>query len=144
MANSYIRWFKDLRLDDVPLVGGKKRLAREMYSELTALDIKVPNGFAVTAEAFRDALTAAEVWDELHDLLDGFDKRDVGRLQQCGARARDLVYAAGLPEAAVADISQAYRELRHEYGDDLSVAVRSSRRRRICRAPASLVSTIPS
>ncbi|MGI9418218.1 MAG: phosphoenolpyruvate synthase [Geminicoccaceae bacterium] len=126
MADSYIRWFKELRLDDVPLVGGKNASLGEMYSELTALDIKVPNGFAVTAEAFRDALTAAEVWDELHDLLDGFDKRDVGRLQQCGARARDLVYAAGLPEAAVADISQAYRELRHEYGDDLSVAVRSS------------------
>ncbi|MGI9492546.1 MAG: PEP/pyruvate-binding domain-containing protein, partial [Geminicoccaceae bacterium] len=126
MVDSYVRWFKDLRLGDVPLVGGKNASLGEMYSELTALDIKVPNGFAITSDAFRDALTAADVWDELHDLLDGLDKRDVGRLQRCGSRARDLVYAAGLPEAAAADILKAYRDLREEYGEDLSVAVRSS------------------
>ncbi len=126
MTESYIRWFEDLRLDDVLLVGGKNASLGEMYSDLTALGIKVPNGFAVKADAFRDALTAAGVWDELHQLLDGLDKRDVARLQQCGARARDLVYAAGLPEPAVDDISTAYRKLREQYGEDLSVAVRSS------------------
>ncbi|MGI9499594.1 MAG: phosphoenolpyruvate synthase [Geminicoccaceae bacterium] len=126
MTGSYIRWFKDLRLDDVPLVGGKNASLGEMYSELTALDIKVPNGFAITADAFRDALAAADVWGELHDLLDGLDKRDVGQLQRAGARARELVYAAGLPEVAIADVLEAYRQLQGEYGEDLGVAVRSS------------------
>ena len=85
MAGSYIRWFNDLRLDDVPLVGGKSASLGEMYNELTALDIKVPNGFAITADAFREALTAADVWDELHGLLDDLDKRDVNRLERAHA-----------------------------------------------------------
>ena len=126
MADRYIRWFENLRLDHVPLVGGKNASLGEMYNELTALDIKVPNGFAVTADAFRDALSTAHAWDGLHSLLDDLDKRDVSRLQRAGARARELVYAAGLPEAATAEILEAYRQLQSEYGDDLSVAVRSS------------------
>ena len=61
MSESYIRSFKDRRLDDVPLVGGENASRGEMCRELTALEFKVPNGFAVTADAFRDALTAAGV-----------------------------------------------------------------------------------
>ncbi len=126
MVDSYVRWFKDLRLDDVPLVGGKNASLGEMYRELLGLGLNVPNGFAITAGAFRDALTEAGAWDELHDLLDDLDKSDVRKLQAAGARARELVYKAGLPEAAVTEILQAYQQLQNQYGDELSVAVRSS------------------
>jgi pyruvate,water dikinase len=126
MPGRYVRWFEELSLDDVPLVGGKNASLGEMYRELTAAGVLVPNGFALTAAAFRDALTAAGAWDELHALLDGLDKRDLPALERCGARARDLVYAAGLPEAAIAEIKTAYARLQAEYGPDLSVAVRSS------------------
>ncbi|MGF1474857.1 MAG: phosphoenolpyruvate synthase [Geminicoccaceae bacterium] len=126
MAGTYIRWFGELGLDDVPAVGGKNASLGEMYRQLSGLGLKVPNGFAITADAFRDALTAANAWDELHRLLDDLDKSDVRKLQAVGAHARDLVYAARLPKTAETEILEAYRKLRDEYGEDLSVAVRSS------------------
>ncbi|MGI9419613.1 MAG: PEP/pyruvate-binding domain-containing protein, partial [Geminicoccaceae bacterium] len=126
MSARYVRWFEDLGLDDVPLVGGKNASLGEMYRELSTLGLKVPNGFAITADAFRDALTEANAWDELHALLDDLDKNDVRALQARGVRARELVYKAGLPEAAIDEILKAYQQLQNEYGEELSVAVRSS------------------
>ncbi|HEX5080367.1 MAG TPA: PEP/pyruvate-binding domain-containing protein, partial [Geminicoccaceae bacterium] len=122
----YIRWFEELSIDDVPLVGGKNASLGEMYRELTAQGVRVPNGFAITAEAFREALTAAGVWDELHDLLDPLDKRDVKRLGEVAARCRELVYAAGLPQQVEQETRAALRRLGEQYGPDLSLAVRSS------------------
>jgi phosphoenolpyruvate synthase/pyruvate phosphate dikinase len=55
----YIRWFEELRIEDVPLVGGKNASLGEMYRELTSQGLRMPNGLAVTAEAFRVALTEA-------------------------------------------------------------------------------------
>lgn len=126
MAGSYIRWFEDLALNDVPLVGGKNASLGEMYRELSGLGLNVPNGFAITADAFRDALSEAGAWDELHSLLDDLDKGDVRKLQATGARTRELVYKAGLPEASIDEILKAYHQLQSQYGDELSVAVRSS------------------
>jgi hypothetical protein len=70
-----VRWFADIRLGDVPVVGGKNASLGELYGALAERDIKVPNGFALTAAAYRDALTGAQAWDKLHGLLDGLDKR---------------------------------------------------------------------
>ncbi len=56
----YVRWFEELGIGDVPLVGGKNASLGEMYRELTGQGVRVPNGFAVTAEAFRDVITAAD------------------------------------------------------------------------------------
>jgi pyruvate,water dikinase len=126
MTARYVRWFEELGLDDVPLVGGKNASLGEMYQELSSLGLNVPNGFALTADAFRDALTEANAWDELHALLDDLDKNDVGALQARGVQARELVYKAGLPDEAVTEILNAYRQLQSQYGDELSVAVRSS------------------
>jgi len=61
-------------------VGGKNASLGEMYRELTAQGVRVPNGFAIAADAFRQALTAAGAWDELHRLLDSLDKSEVRRL----------------------------------------------------------------
>ena len=127
MANAdYVRWFADLTLDDVPLVGGKNASLGELYRELTPLGVKTPNGFAVTAQAFRDTLTQAGAWDELHSLLDNLDKSDVRALAAAGKRAREIVYAAGLTDEMRDQIIAAYRKLEGEYGHDISVAVRSS------------------
>jgi pyruvate,water dikinase len=88
--------------------------------------VRVPNGFASTADAFREAVTAVGAWDELHELLDGLDKSDMRRLAQVGARCRELVYAAGLTEPVRKEVVDAYRRLQGQYGPELSVAVRSS------------------
>jgi pyruvate,water dikinase len=122
----YVRWFAEIAYGDVPLVGGKNASLGEMYRELTPLGVRQANGFAITAQAFRDALTSAGAWDKLHAELDNLDKSDVRALARAGARCREIVYAAGLPEQARAEVLDAYRKLQGEYGEDLSVAVRSS------------------
>ena len=123
---SPIRWFDQLSLTDVPLVGGKNASLGEMFQQLRPLGVRIPDGFAVTAQAYRDALDAAGAWPELHRLLDGLDKRDVRALARAGARAREIVYAAPMPRHVELPLRQAWRELRERIGADLSVAVRSS------------------
>ena len=60
---TYIRWFSDLGRDDVSSVGGKNASLGELYRHLRPLGVEVPDGFALTAAAFRDALTEAKAWD---------------------------------------------------------------------------------
>ena len=123
---SYIRWFEDLGSGDVPLVGGKTASLGELYGRLSAAGVKVPDGFAVTAQAYRDALTAAGAWGRLHELLDGLGKTDVELLARRAAAARQVVYEATDQPALQAQILEAYRRLEGEYGQGLAVAVRSS------------------
>lgn len=123
---SYIKWFADLGIDDVALVGGKNASLGEMVCELGALGVRVPNGFAITAEAYRYVLDNALAWPRLHAALDGLDLRDVDDLARRAQVAREIVYSAPLPDDLAQQILQAYARLRHEYGDQLTVAVRSS------------------
>ena len=125
-ARPYIRWFRELSLTDLPLVGGKNASLGEMFQQLTPLGVRVPDGFAVTAEAYRDALNAANAWPALHGLLDTLDKTDVTALAQAGARARDIVYGAPMPAAVEQQLREAWRTLKAASGEALSVAVRSS------------------
>ncbi len=122
----FIRWFEELTLDDVPLVGGKNASLGELYRELTPQGVRVPNGFAITAEAYRYVLDEAGAWAELHRLLDDLDPDDVAELSRRAARAREIVYGAGLPEDLRTEILEAYAALKAQYGESLSVAVRSS------------------
>ena len=128
MARSYrfIRFFREIGLEDVPLVGGKNASLGELYRELMPQGVPVPNGFAITAEGYRHVLDAAKSWPELHSLMDGLDPDDVSELADRAARARDLVYGAPLPADLTDEILAAYRELVGEYGPQMTVAVRSS------------------
>jgi pyruvate, water dikinase len=125
-AQSYVRWFHDIRLDDVPLIGGKNASLGELYSNLTGAGVKVPNGFALTVAAYRDALASSGAGDKLHRLLDGLDKSDVNRLAQRAAEARQIVYEAASGYALRQQIMDSYRALEQEYGAGVAVAVRSS------------------
>lgn len=93
----YIRWFNELTIDDIPLVGGKNASLGEMYRELETQGVKVPNGFAITAEAYRVLLDQANAWDALHQILDTLDADDVNDLALKARQARDVVYAAPVP-----------------------------------------------
>lgn len=97
-----------------------------MYRELSPQGVKIPNGFAITGAAYRYLLDQAGAWPALHDALDGLDPTDVTDLARRGARAREIVYSAPLPADLQAEILAGYAELRKEYGEALSVAVRSS------------------
>lgn len=125
-APDYIRWFKDLRMKDVPRVGGKTASLGELYAVLTAEGLNVPNGFGVTAEAYRDALAGADAWEKLNVLLKDLDKADVHVLAKNAAVARDIVYKATGTDALREQVAAAYRKLEQEYGTNVSVAVRSS------------------
>ena len=125
-TQGYIRWFRDIGLDDVPEVGGKNASLGELYSTLTGAGVAVPNGFAVSAQAYRDALGEAGAWERLHALLDDLDVSDVATLAERAAQARRIVYEATGGEALAAEIIRAYRELQAEYGQGVRLAVRSS------------------
>ena len=122
----YIRWFAELGIDDVPLVGGKNASLGEMYQNLRAEDVRVPNGFAVTADAYRHVLDHNDAWEALHEALDGLDPDRVEDLQARGKKAREIVQSCELPEDLKAEIAAGFEALKQEYGDTLSVAVRSS------------------
>ncbi len=124
--NEYIRWFNDLGIADVPIVGGKNASLGEMYRELTRQGIRVPNGFAITAAGYRHVLDQADAWPRLHAALDGLDVRDVDDLARRAHQAREIIYGAALPDDLAAQVVAAYQRLQAEYGADLTVAVRSS------------------
>ena len=124
--NPYIRWFSELGNADVALVGGKNASLGEMYRELTAQGVRVPNGFAVTASAYRYVLEQADAWPALHAALDGLDVNDIDDLARRARLAREIVYGAALPPDLAAAIAAAYARLQSEYGEQMTVAVRSS------------------
>jgi len=126
MAGTYVRWFEEIGIEDVPLVGGKNASLGEMYRHLGEAGVLVPDGFAVTAEAYREMLTRAGAWGKLHEALDGIDKTDLEDFSRRARRAREIVYGAGIPNDIRAEILEGYHRLADEYGEDLSVAVRSS------------------
>jgi pyruvate,water dikinase len=123
---NYVRWFNELTIEDVPLVGGKNASLGEMYRELRPQGIQIPNGFAVTAEAYRYVLDQAHAWEALHQALDDLNPDDVADLARRARKAREIIYAAPFPEDLEQQIIRAFEQLKQQYGDDLSVAVRSS------------------
>jgi pyruvate,water dikinase len=125
-TGSDVRWFKDIRLEDVGLVGGKTASLGELYGALSGSGVLVPNGFALTATAYRDALVAAGAGEALHRLLDDFDKDNMAQLAERAKAARDVVHTATGGAALRAKIIEAYRALEQEAGRDVAVAVRSS------------------
>ena len=125
-TSGYVRFFEEFGIDDVPLVGGKNASLGEMFQKLSGQGVRVPYGFAITAQAYRYMLDKAGAWDRLHAELDELDPADVAALARKGKRAREIVYGAGLPDDLAAEILDAYRKLQHEYGEEVSLAVRSS------------------
>ena len=122
----YVRPFSSIGRNDVAAVGGKNASLGEMYRELVPLGVLVPNGFAVTADAYREVLRAAGAWPALHEALDSVNPADIEDLARRAQRAYDIVIAAPLPEQLVCEISAAYAQLLRQYGPETTVAVRSS------------------
>jgi pyruvate,water dikinase len=125
-AVAFIRWFDEIGIDDVPLVGGKNASLGEMYRELAPKGINLVNGFAITAEAFRHFLQAVDLNVQIRDLLAGLDSRDIRNLQQRGRQIRHAIMAADLPEELQSAIVEAYDRLGRDHAEPLDVAVRSS------------------
>jgi pyruvate,water dikinase len=123
----YIRFFHELALSDVPMVGGKNASLGEMYQQLTSKGIKVPNGFATTAEGYWYYLEYNNLNGKISKALKGLDTRDVKALAKCGAEIRNLLAYAKMPPDFESEITAAYLKLSQEQATDaIAVAVRSS------------------
>ncbi len=123
----FILWFKDLRIEDVPVVGGKNASLGEMYRELTKKGVRIPNGFAITATAYRYLLEQSGIERAMRDLLKGLDIKNIHQLAERGRKIRELIRRAEFPDDLSEAIVTAYRQLCKEYKTrDVDVAVRSS------------------
>ncbi|HUN76305.1 MAG TPA: phosphoenolpyruvate synthase [Steroidobacteraceae bacterium] len=116
--------FEQLRAGDIERVGGKNASLGEMIGSLASLHVRVPGGFATTAEGFRCFLAQGGLEARIHAALDALDVDDVEKLAATGARIREWVLATPFPQELQSEVLAAYRQLGE--GRDLSVAVRSS------------------
>ncbi len=121
-----ILWFDTIEIKDVPLVGGKNASLGEMYQNLTKAGVSIPNGFAITAAAYREFVDKAGIEAGMRKLLRGLDTKDLEDLAERGHKARNLIRKSEFPEGIKQAILQAYEKLCGEYGEHTDVAVRSS------------------
>jgi len=124
--NALILWFDEIGIEDVPSVGGKNASLGEMHQKLTSKGVAVPNGYAITAQAYRYLLRAAGIEDGIKQALAGLDTHDLRNLQERGAKARAIIRNAEFPADLRQAILDAYHTMEKEYGAGVDVAVRSS------------------
>jgi len=122
----YIKRFKAITADDIGIVGGKNASLGEMYRALGQLGVAVPNGFAITADAFRYYIDYNDLFDEMARLLADLDPNDTHHLSDVGGILRAGIVHGQMPQDLNDEIVSTYRELGTEYGHNPDVAVRSS------------------
>ena len=122
----YIQWFKDLGMHDVPTVGGKNASLGEMIANLSGVGISVPDGFATTADAFREHLQSNDLEQRINKLLDALDTDDMQALASTGATIRQWVMEQPLPQGLVDAVTEGYQLISENSAGNISVAVRSS------------------
>lgn len=121
-----IRPFSELGMSDLEQVGGKNASLGEMVSNLTRLGVQVPDGFATTADAYREFLGATGLAQRIDERLQDLDTEDTIALAEAGTEIRELVIAQPFPAHLEADIRAAYEQLAAGSGAEASFAVRSS------------------
>ncbi|HEB49145.1 MAG TPA: phosphoenolpyruvate synthase [Desulfobulbus sp.] len=121
-----ILWFDEIGIEDVPLVGGKNASLGEMHQKLTSKGVEVPNGYAITAYAYRYLLKEAGIEEAIRETLKDLDTHDLYNLQERGEKVRSIIRNAEFPHDLRQAIIDAYRKMEEEYGENVDVAVRSS------------------
>ncbi len=131
----FILWFAEVGIDDVPLVGGKNASLGEMYQKLVSKGINVPNGFAITAYAYRYFLKYAGIEEEIKKILKGLDTHDLYNLMARGREVREIITHAEIPPDLTQAIYSSYDKLGAEFTqngssvhglNNVDVAIRSS------------------
>jgi len=122
----YAAWLKDLRMTDLDKVGGKNASLGEMIGGLSAAGIRVPGGFATTAEAYRAFLAASGLDRRIGDRLKNLDARDVEALAKCGSEIRAWIENAPFPKEVEETIRTYFQEVEASYSSKTSYAIRSS------------------
>ncbi|MCW8909635.1 MAG: phosphoenolpyruvate synthase, partial [Gammaproteobacteria bacterium] len=123
---SYVLPFSAIGIHSIPEVGGKNASLGEMYSQLSSAGIKVPNGYATTAEAYHYFIKHNNLQEKISRALESLDVHDVKALAKTGKQIRSWMLHAEIPDEIAEDIIQGYLKLGEEYGEYPDVAVRSS------------------
>jgi pyruvate,water dikinase len=126
-SKAHVLWFNEVGVRDVPLVGGKNASLGEMYRKLTSRGVRIPNGFAITAYAYRYFVNEGGIKKQIKELLSTLNTHDVRNLAAHGRRVRELILKTPLPADLEKSITEAYDKLAKLEGQaNVDVAVRSS------------------
>ncbi len=122
-----IIWFENLSNNDVGLVGGKNASLGEMYTSLSGVGVRVPNGFAITAQAYFYFLKESNLDEKIKNILSDLDTKNIRNLQERGKKIRNLILKASFPKDLEEEIFKSYKKLSETYQEkEVDVAVRSS------------------
>jgi len=121
-----ILWYSEVTNKDVGLVGGKNASLGEMYQKLTKKKVSIPNGFALTANAYRHFMKDTGLMDKIKEILKDLDTHNMRNLSERGEMVRHAIMAAELPEDLNKEIAEAYAKMEAQYGKNADMAVRSS------------------
>jgi pyruvate,water dikinase len=124
--DAFVLWFESVDMNDVSLVGGKNASLGEMYRYLVPQGIRIPNGFCVTAAAYRFFLEKTGLKERIRQELKGLDKNNINELLERGKRIRQMILHAELPQEIKKPVLDAYQKMGLQYGKNPDVAVRSS------------------
>jgi len=126
MKDSFILWFEDIGMDDVAKVGGKNASLGELIRELEPTGVRIPHGFAVTADAYYHYLRETKLDIFIAQTLKGLNTKNLKELSRCGKLIREKMRTTPLPKDLAAAIRTAYVRMEKQYGKNTDVAVRSS------------------
>ncbi len=127
MKSKFILFFKELSIKDVPKVGGKNASLGEMFVNLSKKGVRIPDGFATTADAYRYFIEKSGLKERIKETLKGLDTHNVRDLMRRGAAIRKMILESEMPRDFKDEIAVAYKTLSAKYKTkNLSVAVRSS------------------
>ena len=122
----FIKWFSEVGIKDIPSVGGKNAALGEMYSNLVSLGVNVPNGFALTADAYRHFFKQTGLDERIKTILSDLNTKNIRNLQVRGKKVREEILKAELPQDLQDAVAKSYEELEVKYGKNTDVAIRSS------------------
>ncbi len=126
MEKAFIKWFEEIKIEDVPIVGGKNASLGEMYSSLREQKVPVPNGFASTADAFWYFIDSNNLKDKIYELINSYKSKKI-TLEKAGSKIRNLILESKFPKDLEASIIQNYKKLSEFYSlENVDVAIRSS------------------
>ncbi len=125
-SEQFILWFDQLGIEDVPVVGGKNASLGEMYRLLTPKGVRIPNGFALSAYAYRYFLEKTGLKERIRHELKGLDTHNIKQLISKGHNVRHMIQKTEVPPEIDKAITEAYYQMEQQYGKGVDVAVRSS------------------
>lgn len=124
--SNYIKFFNEIGINDIPQVGGKNASLGEMFRNLSSKGIAVPDGFALTADAYWAFLDHNGLRKKLHQILFSLDVTDFSNLGEVGKQCRELLMTGAVPGPLRDKIAEGYEHLIKKYGQEVSFAARSS------------------